>query len=90
MPDGAIKGLLIEIQHWHPASQRISDAGEFTLPRVEARSTLTSSEVKCRSGAEYQGFGPTLASEYLASTHGITASRETVRKWMTEAGRAPQ
>lgn len=35
---------------------------------------------------EYRGFGPTLASEYLASHHAIEASRETVRKWMREAG----
>jgi len=35
---------------------------------------------------EYRGFGPTLASEYLASHHAIQASRETVRKWMQEAG----
>ena len=30
----------------------------------------------------YRGFGPTLASEYLAQRHEITASKETVRKWM--------
>jgi len=38
------------------------------------------------SGEEYRGFGPSLASEYLASQHGIVASRETVRKWMRGAG----
>lgn len=32
----------------------------------------------------YQGFGPTLASEYLASKHGIQVGRETVRGWMVE------
>jgi transposase len=32
----------------------------------------------------YRGFGPTLASEYLAKHHQITASRETVRSWMIE------
>jgi transposase len=30
----------------------------------------------------YRGFGPTLASEYLAKEHGIDVSRETVRQWM--------
>src|SRR5574338_1236207 len=35
---------------------------------------------------EYAGFGPTLASEYLAKKHAIKASKETVRKWMAEAG----
>jgi hypothetical protein len=33
----------------------------------------------------YLGFGPTLASEYLAKKHQIKASRETVRQWMVEA-----
>jgi transposase len=33
----------------------------------------------------YQGFRPTLASEYLAKKHGIEVSRETVRQWMIEA-----
>jgi hypothetical protein len=30
----------------------------------------------------YEGFGPTLAAEYLESKHGISASKETVRQWM--------
>jgi len=33
----------------------------------------------------YRGFGPTLASEYLAKKHDIAVSRETVRQWMIEA-----
>jgi transposase len=33
----------------------------------------------------YRGFGPTLASEYLAKKHKIEVSRETVRQWMIEA-----
>jgi DNA-binding Lrp family transcriptional regulator len=33
----------------------------------------------------YRGFGPTLASEYLANKHNIEVSRETVRQWMIEA-----
>jgi transposase len=32
----------------------------------------------------YQGFGPTLASEYLAKKHGVKLSKETVRQWMIE------
>ena len=42
--------------------------------------------IQILSGEEYAGFGPTLASECLASRHRIVASRETVRTWMTEAG----
>jgi transposase len=33
----------------------------------------------------YEGFGPTLASEYLAKKHRIMASKETVRQWMIRA-----
>jgi len=38
--------------------------------------------VQILSAPVYQGFGPTLAAEYLRKKHGIEASRETVRKWM--------
>jgi len=34
----------------------------------------------------YRGFGPTLASEYLANKHAIQVSQETVRGWMKSAG----
>jgi transposase len=33
----------------------------------------------------YQGFGPTLAGEYLAKQHDVHVSRETVRGWMMAA-----
>jgi hypothetical protein len=33
----------------------------------------------------YRGFGPTLASEYLAKKHNLEVSRETVRQWMIQA-----
>ena len=35
----------------------------------------------------YQGFGPTLAAEYLAQQHDVKVSRETVRGWMIAAKR---
>ncbi len=38
--------------------------------------------VKVLSMPVYEGFGPTLAAEYLGNKHGIEASKETVRKWM--------
>jgi hypothetical protein len=34
----------------------------------------------------YQGFGPTLAAEYLRKKHGLAVSKETLRKWMCKAG----
>jgi transposase InsO family protein len=41
--------------------------------------------VKILSAPVYEGFGPTLAAEYLADKHGIAASKETVRQWMMRA-----
>ena len=41
--------------------------------------------VKILSTPMYQGFGPTLAAEYLGKKHGIEASKETVRQWMKRA-----
>ena len=38
--------------------------------------------VKILSAPVYEGFGPTLAAEYLGKKHGIEACKETVRKWM--------
>ena len=38
--------------------------------------------VKILSMPVYEGFGPTLAAEYLDRKHGIEASKETVRQWM--------
>jgi transposase len=34
----------------------------------------------------YCDFGPTLAAEVLLERHGVEVSRETLRKWMAEAG----
>jgi Homeodomain-like domain-containing protein len=33
----------------------------------------------------YRGFGPTLAAEYLHNVHGVTVSKETLRRWMIQA-----
>ena len=41
--------------------------------------------VKILSAPVYEGFGPTLAAEYLSQKHGIEASKETVRGWMIRA-----
>ena len=41
--------------------------------------------VQILSAPVYQGFGPTLAAEYLGNKHGIEASKETVRQWMMRA-----
>ena len=41
--------------------------------------------VKILSAPVYEGFGPTLAAEYLSKKHAIDASKETVRQWMMRA-----
>jgi len=41
--------------------------------------------VKILSAPVYEGFGPTLAAEYLGKKHGIEVSKETVRQWMIRA-----
>jgi len=48
--------------------------------RIEER--IERQAVKILSAPVYEGFGPTLAAEYLSQKHGIEASKETVRKWM--------
>jgi hypothetical protein len=42
--------------------------------------------VVARVKESYRGFGPTLASEYLAKREGIRVSKETVRQWLIAAG----
>jgi hypothetical protein len=41
--------------------------------------------VKILSTPVYEGFGPTLAAEYLRDKHAIRVSKETVRQWMMGA-----
>src|ERR1035441_10981656 len=36
--------------------------------------------------ARYEDFGPTLASEHLASDDGMVVHTETLRRWLKEAG----
>ncbi|MCC6363670.1 MAG: ISNCY family transposase [Bryobacterales bacterium] len=54
--------------------------GKASNRKIEER--IERQAVKILSAPVYEGFGPTLAAEYLAKKHGITASKETVRKWM--------
>jgi hypothetical protein len=56
----------------HPSNRRIED-------KIEKQA------VKILSAPVYEGFGPTLAAEYLGKRHGIAASKETVRQWMMRA-----
>src|ERR1700682_5667684 len=47
-----------------------------------AEEKIEKQAMKILSAPVYEGFGPTLAAEYLANKHGIQASKETVRQWM--------
>src|SRR6266496_40583 len=55
-------------------------SGKSSNRKIEER--IERQAVKILSAPVYEGFGPTLASEYLGKKHGIEASKETVRKWM--------
>jgi len=54
--------------------------GKPSNRRIEEK--IEKQAVKILSGPVYEGFGPTLAAEYLGNKHGIEASKETVRTWM--------
>jgi transposase len=54
--------------------------GKPSKRRIEER--IEHEAVKILSAPVYEGFGPTLAAEYLSKKHGIEACKETVRKWM--------
>ena len=54
--------------------------GKPSKRKIEER--IERQAVKILAAPVYEGFGPTLAAEYLGKKHGIQASKETVRKWM--------
>ena len=65
-------GALIHKSHGRPASNKLSQGvRELVLELVRQN---------------YCDFGPTLAAEVLLECHGVEVSRETLRKWMVEAG----
>ena len=56
--------------------------GRSASDRLRWRSRVRSGVVR----QNYRDFGPTLATEDLLERHGVAVSRETLRKWMAEAG----
>ena len=54
--------------------------GKPSNQRIEK--SVEQEAVQILSADLYKGFGPTLASEYLADQHDIEVSKETVRQWM--------
>jgi DNA-binding Lrp family transcriptional regulator len=58
--------------------------GEPSNRRLDAATEKKA--VKILSAPLYEGFGPTLANEYLAQKHQIEVSKETTRAWMIRGG----
>ena len=53
--------------------------GQASNHRIDEK--VEQQAIQILSSEVYRGFGPTLASEYWRDTHGISASKETVRQW---------
>jgi hypothetical protein len=78
-----VRRLLRELKR---RGDKIVAHGLRGLPSNRKISADTEKEaVAILSRPEYRGFGPTLASEYLARKHKIVVSRETLRRWMMGA-----
>jgi len=64
------------------------DAGLIHRARGQPSNRRIAPEVRKRAvelvKEHYSDFGPTLAAEKLSERHGITVSKETVRRWMIE------
>lgn len=59
------------------------NCGRVSNPAYEAKFQAA---VLQQVQARYEGFGPTLASEHLASDDGLVVSAETLRRWLKQAG----
>ena len=75
-----VKRLLIALKKHGDKAVVHGLRGKPSNRKIEAK--VEREAVKILSAPVYEGFGPTLAAEYLAKKHKIEASKETVRKWM--------
>jgi transposase len=89
----AARVLVLSARQVHRLLRRYRDQGAGGLAhkgRGRPSNNRIQDEVRDRALAlvrsAYADFGPTLAAETLAQRHGLTVSRETLRKWMTDAG----
>jgi transposase len=71
LKEGGDKAIIHELRG-RPSNRKIDESIEREAMRI-------------LSAPVYEGFGPTLAAEYLEQKHGIEASKETVRQWMMRA-----
>ena len=65
------------------ASLKHGNAGRVSNRRIAEKQRK---QILRKVQEKYSGFGPTLASEHLASEDGLQAHPETLRRWMLEAG----
>lgn len=75
-----VKRLLHELKKHGDKAVVHGLRGKASNRRIEEK--IEREAVKILSRPVYEGFGPTLAAEYLDRKHGIEASKETVRQWM--------
>jgi hypothetical protein len=75
-----VKRLLVALKKHGDKAVVHGLRGKASNRKIEAK--MEREAVKILSAPVYEGFGPTLAAEYLAKKHKIEASKETVRKWM--------
>lgn len=73
--------------------RRIREQGDVAVVHgLQGKASHRRTAAKVRERAirlyrkEYGDFGPTLAAEYLAERDGLTVSKETLRKWLIQAG----
>jgi hypothetical protein len=77
-----VRRLLVRLQQQGDAAMVHALRGQPSNRKLDAK---TKAEALAMLQQEiYHGFGPTLASEYLAKKLQIKVSRETVRAWMIE------
>lgn len=79
-----VRRMLVQLRRRGDSAVIHALRGRESNRRIEQ--TVREKAIEILGQDVYSGFGPTLASEYLAKRHEISVSKETVRKWMTEAG----
>src|SRR5437879_6419490 len=85
--------LKVSVRHVRRLLARLKEEGDKSVihglkgkpSRRRIEEETEREAVKILSAPVYEGFGPTLAAEYLGNKHGIEASKETVRQWMMRA-----
>jgi len=78
-----VKRLLYELKRHGDKAVIHGLRGKSSNRKIEEN--IEREAVTILSAPVYQGFGPTLAAEYLRKKHAIQASKETVRQWMMRA-----